>query len=307
MTDVFMNLVGREWIETTKENAMKDDEGNPFSLNVLLKQRLDRLTKLVADKWDGMFIIDGRERSGKSNLAFSCAWYLTRGKMTINNISSGLNDCARKIEALPDRSVLVLDEGSTMFSSKDSTGRQQKQLIKIMDVVGQKNMIFIICLPCFFDLNKTIAVRRSLFLLHVRAKELVDSWKREPFYYYDEKAKGILYREGKKKFDSYRYPQPSFDGKYYVFKPPFWREYEEVTKKASLKEVLADATKEIGGRDKLVDRFYKLVHYMRHELGYTCEKIANLCESDFSMIARLLRTHKENNMVNEATVRLVVV
>jgi hypothetical protein len=108
-----------------------------------------------------------------------------------------------------------------------------------MDVVGQKNMIFIICLPCFFDLNKTIAVRRSIFLCHVTPGE---EYKRGIFVYYGEKEKKELYINGKKNYDSYAFPYPTFPpGEYMDFEPPFYQEYKEIVKKESLKEVLKDA------------------------------------------------------------------
>lgn len=289
MTDVFLNLVDGEWVETTPENSYKDSEGNSFSLNELLRQRLDRVSNLVKDKWDAMFIIDGRERSGKSSLACVCAWYLTKGKMTVDNFASGLQDCAKKIAKIPNGSVLILDEGSTMFGSKDSTSKAQKQLIKILDVVGQKNLIFIVCLPCFFDLNKTIAIRRSLFLIHIAPKVLKDRWKREPFYYFDEKGKSILYREGKKHNDSYRFPYPSFDGKYYAFKPPFWDEYEKTVKRDSLQQVLDDATgNEKGGGPTLKNRHERgqMFLELKNALGLTNRELAerfNLSPSTISI------------------------
>lgn len=238
MSDVYLKLVNKKWVDADKDTCDKDTKGNPIRINRLLRDRLDIILNLQKDKWDAMFIIDGRERSGKSSLASVCGWYLTNGELTADNFASGLKDAAEKIEKLPDKSVLIFDEASTMFGSKDSTGKAQKQLVKILDVVGQKNMIFILCLPCFFDLNKTIAVRRSLFLLHIQPKEMTDSWKREPFYYFDEEKKAQLYRLGKKNYDSYAKPNPSFDGKYYEFIPTFWDEYENTIKKESLKEVI---------------------------------------------------------------------
>lgn len=238
MSEVYLKLVNGKWTESDINNCDKDTKGNPIRMNVLLREKLDVVLNLQRDKWDAMFIIDGRERSGKSSIAALCGWYLTNGKLTADNFASGITDAAEKIERLPEKSVLIFDEASTMFGSKDTASKGQKQLIKILDVVGQKNMIFILCLPCFFDLNKTLAVRRSLFLLHIKAKELETTWKREPFYYFDERRKGTLYRTGKKNYDSYSFPEPNFDGKYYEFVPPFWEEYEQQIKKASLKEVI---------------------------------------------------------------------
>jgi len=199
---------------------------------------LNNLKKIQSEGWDGVIVVDGKERSGKSILGMNCGWYLSNGTMTERNFAKGLDDCARKISELPDNSILQVDEGSIMFSSKDSTSNSQKKLMQILDVVGQKNIIFIICLPCFFDLNKTIAVRRSLFLLHVYPNE---KYKRGQYAYWGEKTKKPLYMFGKRHFDSYAFPDAEFIGEFCNFKPGFYEHYLEIIKKESLKEVLTAA------------------------------------------------------------------
>ena len=185
-----------------------------------------------------MIIIDGKERAGKSVLGMIIGWYISKGKLTINNFARGLTDAAKKISNLPDRSVLIMDEGSLVFSSKDSNTSMQRKLIKLMDVVGQKNMIFIICLPCFFDLNRTIAVRRSLFLCHVYPNEKYD---RGQYAFWGEKDKKFLYIYGKKNYDSYSMPNAEFVGEYMDFEPPFYKDYLGIVKRQSLQEVMLEA------------------------------------------------------------------
>ena len=69
--------------------------------------------------------------------------------------------------------------------------REAKKLQKVLDVIGQKNMIFIIVLPSFFDLNKQIAIRRSKFLLHCYTDNTL---QRGRFTYFGERKKKILYQ-----------------------------------------------------------------------------------------------------------------
>ena len=191
MVRVYLKFNGKKWEEVEKSNFWIDR----FLLNDLI-----HLKTIQKDDWDGVILIDGKERSGKSKLAMIMGWFLSNTTLSENNFASGLTDASKKIAKLPDRSVLIVDEGSIVFSSKDSTKSEQKKLIKILDVVGQKNLIFIICLPCFFDLNKTIAVRRSLFLLHVYPDK---NYKRGQFARFGERKKSMLYKHGKKNYDSY--------------------------------------------------------------------------------------------------------
>lgn len=234
MSRVYLNFDGKDWHEVDKSD---------FSMEKTLLQRLDNLKLIQKKKWDGVILIDGPERAGKSSLALQCAWYLSDQKVTINNFALGLYDAAQKIAEIPEGSVLIVDEGSTVFSSRQANNKAQQALMQILDVVGQKRIIFIIVLPCFFDLNKTIAVRRSKFLLHVYPNERYD---RGQFLCWGEKSKGKLYRIGKKNYDSYEWPKADdAPSQYSDWHPPFWAEYEEKVKKVTLARVLQDAqTKE---------------------------------------------------------------
>jgi len=229
MGRVYLKLTDGKWDEVEKSD---------FWIDEALLTKLNNLQKIQKKGWDGVIIVDGKERSGKSVLGMVMGWYLSNGKMTINNFARGLEDCANKIATLPDKSVLIVDEGSLAFSSKDSMSSVQKRLMKLLDVVGQKNMIFIVCLPCFFDLNKTIAVRRSLWLCHVYPD---DDYDRGQYAFWGEHGKKVLYGEGKKNFDSYLGAEPEFVGQYLDFEPTFYKEYLEIVKKESLQEVMQDA------------------------------------------------------------------
>lgn len=227
----------REWIELPPHSK---EEGSIY-LDGFLKKRLDKVRKLIDENWDAPILIDGPERSGKSTLAMTIGYYLSDTQLTANNFATGLTDCAKKIKEVPDKSILIVDEGSLVFSSKDAMSRAQKQLMKILDVVGQKNLIIIICLPSFFDLNKQIAIRRSRFLLHVYHTQ---NWKRGQFSYFSARKKRWLYELGRKNFGSYKKPKPTFIGSFVDFKPHFYEEYLEIKKK-SMMEALDVGAKEV--------------------------------------------------------------
>lgn len=229
MGRVYLDFDGKQW------NRVEKSE---FWMDSALLNKLDNIKMIQSKKWDGVIIVDGPERSGKSVLGMLCGWYLSNKKITITNFALGLSDVAQKIATIPDESVLILDEGSTIFSSKKTNSKLQKNLMEILDVVGQKRLIFIIILPCFFDLNKTIAVRRSKFLLHVYPDE---DYNRGKYAFWGEKSKSKLYHFGKKNFDSYAFPHAEFLGEYPDFHPPFYEDYLVKIKQETLKKVLGNA------------------------------------------------------------------
>jgi hypothetical protein len=199
----------------------------------MLLQKLENIKKIIKRNWDCVILIDGMERSGKSTLGLTIAWYLSEGKLTYDNIASDSDDAIRKCERLPDCSQLMIDEGSLVFSSKETMSAEQRKLIKIMNVIGQKNMVFIIILPSFFDLNKFIAVNRSRFLLHVYTDNQLH---RGRFTYFSEKKKKILYDYGKKHYNSYKFPKANWVGGFWNFFPFENKEFYKEIKQKSLFE-----------------------------------------------------------------------
>ncbi len=211
--------------------------GQEVSLDGYLKQKLDNIKMILEKNWDALIIIDGKERVGKSTLGITMAHYIYPS-FDENNIAVDSEDAVRKLEALPEKSVLMLDEGSMIFNSKDAMSRVQKKIIKILNVIGQKNMVFIIVLPSFFDLNKWIATDRARFLIHCyNDANLV----RGRFVYWGTKKLRRLYEQGKKNFGSYAHPEGDFFGRFVDFKPTWYDTYLKIKQ-----ETLISALKEGG-------------------------------------------------------------
>jgi hypothetical protein len=209
-------------------------------LDGYLKNKLDRIKLMLKKNWDCVFIITGMEGSGKSTLGFICGQYLSDMSLTINNIAEGSSDAIKKLEAMPNKSVLIVDEAELLFSSRETMKREQKQLTQIMMTIRQKNMVLILVCPSFFDLSKYIAVDRSRFVIRTYTDKKLN---RGYFIYWGEKKKKKLYQLGKKNFGSYDKPKGDFHGKFFDYKLPFDDNYQELKKK-SLREAFGGKLKE---------------------------------------------------------------
>jgi len=207
--------------------------GKKFKLHERLKNKLDNIKMVQTKGWDATVLIDGIEGSGKSTLGLTCAYYLSDGKFELKDICTGSNDAIAKLDQVKEGGVLLIDEGSLLFSSSDAMRREQKQLIMILNVIRQKRIALIIVSPSFFRLNRYIAIDRTRFLIHVYTKE---DLKRGRFTYFGQKKKNKLYELGKKNFNSYAKPRANWNGTFIDFNP-FGEEYHQV-KKQSLKEAL---------------------------------------------------------------------
>jgi hypothetical protein len=214
----------KQWIELEKRS--KDPES--IYLDRKLKNKLDNIINLRKKGWDSIFIIDGDRRAGKSTVAKSCGYYLDPN-ISIKNFVSGMGDALDKIESLPDESVVIFDEASLTFSSKDHANKGQKQLLKVIDVIGVKKMTMILVLPTFFELTKPLAIFHSRFLLHVYTdKNLI----RGRIAYFGTKNKKLLYEMGKKNYNSYGRPSADFVGKFVNYIPYYENEYLALKKKS---------------------------------------------------------------------------
>lgn len=209
-------------------------KGQEVYIDGFLKEKLDNVKYILKRGWDCMSITDGKERSGKSTIDFVMLAYLFPD-FSLKNVAKNGEDALEKIKNLPNGSPIMVDEGSLIFSSKDAMMKEQRNILKVMDVVGQKNMFFGIVLPSFFDLIKHIAVRRSRFLIHVYTDKKLN---RGRFAYFGEKKKEILYEYGKKHFGSYAYPKADFRGRFIDFNP-FGEEYFQF-KRETLETALTD-------------------------------------------------------------------
>ena len=195
--------------------------GIQLSIDGFLKDKLDNVKKIIAKNFDAVILIDGKERIGKSTLALTIGTYLYPN-LSEKNIAIDSQDSVRKLDKLPDRSLLIIDEGSLIFSSKDTMRTEQRHLIKILNVIGQKNMTLIIVLPSFFDLTKYIAYERSRFLLHCYSP---DGFQRGRFCYFGTRKLRRLYENGKKYFGSYSRPKADFAGTFTDYKPTWYEQY----------------------------------------------------------------------------------
>lgn len=246
------NQEKKVWVETEKE----DPEGK--YIDKFLKQKLDNIKKIINKNWNATILIDGDTRTGKFVLAYTCLRYLSDNTFQLDDIVSGLDEAVEKLDKAKDKGFLLFDEGSLTFSGRDSMRKEQKQLLKILDVCAQKNLTIFVCLPSFFELSRPIATYHSLFLLHVYADE---NYNRGSYSYYSRNKKKKLFAIGKKNYGSYAYPEPDFVGKFSKLEPP-WNDKYLKLKRKSLVEALRKDDKSLSQseikkvKDDLIKKFF---------------------------------------------------
>ena len=139
-----------------------------YYIDKKLKENWDKLRKgqLIKKDDDKVYIIDGRERAGKSTFATQQAKYLDP-LFNIDRICFTAEQFLYQIRNAPKGSVIIFDEAFRGLSSKASQSKINKSIVEAMMEMGQRNLIVFIVLPTVFLLEIYAAVLRSNTLFHI--------------------------------------------------------------------------------------------------------------------------------------------
>jgi len=183
MVKVKLNKETMEW----EEQPNYSKEG--FYLDGILKSNMDYLKKSLYNDYDFFIVVDGRERFGKSTIAAQLAYYLDP-TYNLDRCVFTADQFAEAVEKADKYQAIVFDEAHGYLGSRQSMSKFNRTLIKIMSEMGSKNLIIIIVLPNFFELDKYPAIHRSSCLINVH--------KRAGFMFFNYKKKKDLYLKGKR-------------------------------------------------------------------------------------------------------------
>lgn len=190
--------------------AVVSVHGTEYHIDDKLKPKWDRIKdgKLTKEDDDKVFIVDGRERSGKSVFAFQQACYidptlvgdLSRICFTAEEFLSAIRKTNSNAE---QTKVVIFDEAFRGLASRAAMSKINKKLIQALMEVGQKNLVIFIVLPSFFMLDLYPAMLRSDALFHIKKDKIT---KQRSFHVYSRAKKGKLYQIGVRKGWTYSIP-----------------------------------------------------------------------------------------------------
>lgn len=179
--------------------------GTQFVIDGYLKENMDTAKTVVKKDWDMLFCVDGMEGSGKSVLAMQLAYYLDP-TLNMSRIVFNPAQFKRAILTAEKYQAIVYDEAYTGLSARAAMTLINRTLVSMLAEIRQKNLFVFIVMPCFFDLDKYVALWRSRALIHVYTG---DNFQRGFMAFYNVDAKKRLFILGKK-FYSYGKPRPNF-------------------------------------------------------------------------------------------------
>lgn len=181
-------------------------------LDGYLKTNLDTAKKVIKKDWDMIFVVDGAEGSGKSVLTMQIAHYCDP-TFNIDRVVFTPKDLREAIINSERYQSVVYDEAYTGLSSRATMSLINRTLISMLAEIRQKNLFVFVVMPCFFDLDKYVALWRSRVLVHVYVSK---DFQRGFLAFYNVDKKKYLYMKGKKYYN-YNDPKPNFIGRFTNF------------------------------------------------------------------------------------------
>lgn len=203
---------------------MKVFEGTDkeYYMDGYLHSAMTTARNVIKKDWDMIFAVDGSEGSGKSVLAMQMGYYCDPS-LTVDRIVFTAKEFRTAIITAEKYQTVIYDEAYTGLNSRAAMSLINRTLVGVLAEIRQKNLFIFVVMPCFFDLDKYVALWRSRALIHVYTGK---NFERGFFSFYNVDKKKYLYIEGKK-FYSYGKPRPNFIGRFTNSYPIDEKEYKK--------------------------------------------------------------------------------
>lgn len=253
--------------------------GESYYLPKILKERWDRIHKGKLKKIDEdrVYVVDGRERTGKSVFALQQAAYIDptiiEDMTRITYSSKETLDAIRKTNSNKgETKVIIWDEAFRGLSSKAALSRENKMVTQALMEMGQKNLVLFIVSPSYFLLDFYAAVLRSNCLFHI-VKDKKSNRRYFRVFNYKQKAK--LYQTGVRKGWGYNMAtkyKDNFSNKY-----PGGKEFEKKYRDKKAMSIKREDDDERNDRRTIMAAHF--VHLLKNNYNLTWKEQAKLLNS----------------------------
>jgi len=252
-----------------------------YSMDGYLKSNLDIfLNEAIPNNWDGLFIIFGREGSGKTTIAAQSALYCDHS-FDIDKCVFSAEQFKNKVDDVKPESAILWDEAITGANASDHARQIQSDIISKLTMIRKRKLKLFLCFP-YLDMLRRYFVNRCLASLYVYARSFTD---RGHFYFYNDNQTEKLYGLMKNKYrsipkDALKTAKRSFYGTFTKYFPLDEKEYEKRKDEASrLSSKKGNIWK---------NRFIETVQYCRDEGIVAPNAIAKKIGIDSSNLYRMI-------------------
>lgn len=259
----------------------KTESGEPCEMYIdgLLKKSLDiAKERVIKRNWDYVCVISGIPGSGKSTFArtiarYCCPWF------DLSYVAFTDDEFIEITSNAPDFSAVILDESFQSLNSKVIWTPEFLRIVNHIQIIRQKHLFIILCLPNFFDLSKGMAIFRASHLFVTYATE---KGRRGRFLGFGRDAKRKLYIKGSK-FMDYDCVRANITGKYTLNKNIL---SENLYEERKIQHLLEEQKKILRKKTKKTDRD-ELICKLRYEEGWKRKRLAEFVGLDETSISKI--------------------
>ena len=259
-----------------------------FSMDGYMKKNLDTAKDVIKKDWDMIFVYDGYEGSGKSTKACQDAFYCDQ-TLTFDRYAFNSKQFKQVVHRAEPYQAVIYDEAYSGLSSRGAMSKINKSLVSMLTEIRQKNLFVFIVLPCFFDLDKYVALWRSRALVHVYTG---DKFQRGFFEFYNMDRKKELYIKGKKMYEYY-VTKPNFRGRFTKHFPLDMDEYKKLKLSALSGRVAKQQTKE--EEVAFLERLF--IHLQMNDVGLNHQQKMSISGHTQATYYRRLKELKEEGVL----------
>jgi len=149
-----------------------------LNLNLTI-QDLNRLIESInkSDR-DTVIVITGNTGEGKSTLGLSLCYEAHKDYDMSKYLAYSHEDCIRLLKEGKPGDYIMPDEATNLLFSREFSHGQQIELIKIFDMIRDKNMSIIMCMPRFWALDSHLRDSRVRYWLYIEKRGLAHLFER---------------------------------------------------------------------------------------------------------------------------------
>lgn len=178
-----------------------------------LEKTMDEIQAWLQKDQDCIGIVDGSPGLGKSTLAQQLANRVDPTFKTAipPRICMDMPTLQKTILEAKPGSAIIFDEALNGLNIRRTMSSLNVILTSLMAECRQKRLFIVLCLPSIFDMDRSIAIHRALFLIHVYTKGGTQRY----FKFFGKKQKSKLFQDvNAKRIYQYK-ARPTFYGKFF--------------------------------------------------------------------------------------------
>lgn len=249
----------------------------------------EEIKKLLDKDRDVVCIVDGGVGDGKSTIAQIVAMVVDPTFNASRMYFEG-EEAKQGIVNSEQKKSHIIDETFAMLNIRRAMSNLNITLTSVFSEIRQKNLFIVMCLPSIFDLDRNLAIHRSMFLIHTYSR----NGERGYFRFYGRRAKAKLFASQYAK-KTYQYlARPTFWGRFgkgYVVDEVAYRQRKDNVLKRYIPKDIPDKKDEIKVRDTLKRRIEPIIN-LKEKHGYSFRKLEELGFGDRGELAKLFRQYQ---------------